>query len=317
MIIVKAYTPSDKSLWDNFVFQAKNGHFMFCRDYMEYHSDRFSDFSLMFFDYKKKLIAILPANISGNTIYSHQGLTFGGLITNINQTTSIVYEIFLALIEFLDKCNVDKIIYKRIPDFYSINPSQEDLYALFLLGARIIRRDVTVSIDLFNPLPVKKNRLGALKKGLNSQLLINEIHDLSLFWGVLEETLMQQHGAKPAHTIYEIELLKSRFPNFIKCFVAILNDEVLAGAVVYETPIVAHTQYLANTNYGKRIGALDVLLFELITNVYSSKHYFDFGTSNEADGKYLNTGLIAYKESFGSRAFVHEFYEICVHKKNI
>jgi hypothetical protein len=47
---VSSYTTADRLQWDEFVRTAKNGHFMFLRDYMEYHADRFPDSSLMFHD---------------------------------------------------------------------------------------------------------------------------------------------------------------------------------------------------------------------------------------------------------------------------
>ena len=46
---------------------------------MEYHKERFEDFSLLVFD-KVKLVAVLPANRVDNKVYSHQGLTYGGLV---------------------------------------------------------------------------------------------------------------------------------------------------------------------------------------------------------------------------------------------
>ena len=77
MITIRRYTSIDKPLWDGFVALSKNATFLHYRDYMDYHSDRFHDFSLMAFD-GGRLLALLPANLSGDTLYSHQGLTFGG-----------------------------------------------------------------------------------------------------------------------------------------------------------------------------------------------------------------------------------------------
>ena len=41
------YNSTNKAIWDKFVTDAKNGHIMFLRDYMDYHSERFRDHSLM------------------------------------------------------------------------------------------------------------------------------------------------------------------------------------------------------------------------------------------------------------------------------
>ena len=79
MQIIK-YEKKQKLVWDNFVTKAKNGHFFFYRDYMEYHSDRFHDFSLIIYNDKGNIMALLPASIDGDTVISHGGLTFGGFM---------------------------------------------------------------------------------------------------------------------------------------------------------------------------------------------------------------------------------------------
>ena len=76
---VKKYTENDYAIWNDFIEHAKNATFLFHRDFMEYHKDRFEDYSLLVFD-GEKLVAVLPANKNGETLYSHQGLTYGGLV---------------------------------------------------------------------------------------------------------------------------------------------------------------------------------------------------------------------------------------------
>lgn len=312
-VSIKVYTEDDRFEWNNFVSSSRNGHFMFDRSYMEYHSDRFSDFSLMAYDQKNKLIAVLPANISGKTIYSHQGLSFGGLVISNKVGAEQVIEIFEALTKYLRvKSDVNSLVYKRIPDFYCSYPSQEDLYSLFLLGANLIRRDVSVAVDLENPLPIKEMRRRKIKKAIKHEITVNEDEEFSEFWGILAEVLEYKHGATPVHTVDEIMMLKSRFPENIRCFTARLSGKVLAGTVVFETDTVAHAQYLASNHTGRELGALDLVIAHLKDIVYSGKRYFDFGISTENDGRYLNKGLISQKEGFGARAFVHDFYEIDV-----
>ena len=310
-IVVKRYNDLSKSEWDEFVRHSKNSHFMFYRDYMDYHSDRFVDSSLMFYDKKERLIAILPANVQERKLYSHQGLTFGGLLLNIKATTEKVCELFLALTEFLkQEGDIDTIVYKRMPDFYNAYPSQEDLYALFLLNADVIRRDVSSLINISNPLPYSKLRKRTINKAKKEPIFVSEENDFSDMWLLLRQVLMVQHGTKPVHSLEEIAMLRLKFPSNIKCYTARLHDELLAGAVIYETEKVAHTQYLANSEKGRDLGALDFIVNHLIKNVYSDKKYFNFGISTEDDGLTLNKGLIAQKEGFGARAFVHDFYEI-------
>ena len=310
MIEVAKYSSEMKQIWDKFIESSKNSHFMFYRDYMEYHADRFTDYSLMFYDEKNRLIAVLPANLNERVIYSHQGLTFGGLLLNSKATTQNVYRLFLKAIDYFKKNHIDAFIYKRMPDFYNTYPSQEDLYALFLLDAKLTRRDVSVAIDLAEPYKYQEMRKRKIKKALKSDLMVSEESSLDEYWNLVTDVLSLNHNAIPVHTLKEIELLRARFPNKIKCFTARLNEELLAGTVIYENKSVVHTQYLANSDKGREIGALDLVIDHLIKKVYKEKKYFDFGISTENSGRTLNEGLIAQKEGFGARAFVHDFYEI-------
>ena len=66
---------------------------LFMRDYMDYHSERFKDNSFLFYK-NNSLVAVLPANINDSILYSHQGLTYGGLIQSYKLSTKDVLEIF-------------------------------------------------------------------------------------------------------------------------------------------------------------------------------------------------------------------------------
>src|SRR5690606_10487106 len=101
---IQKYQPTDISLWNNFVAQSKNGTFLFRRDFMDYHQDRFQDYSLLIFE-DNKLVAVFPANKVGNTIYSHQGLTYGGLVLPENVKLNEVLGILEILLEHFKKNN--------------------------------------------------------------------------------------------------------------------------------------------------------------------------------------------------------------------
>jgi acetyltransferase-like isoleucine patch superfamily enzyme len=126
---------------------------------------------------------------------------------------------------------------------------------------------------------------------------------------VLVPQLATRHGVKPAHTLEEITLLASRFPEQIKQFSAYDGDEIVAGTTIYETPTVAHGQYGAVTEKGRQIGA-EAYLFSTLIEQYKDKRFFDFGISNEKEGRVLNHGLLEWKEGFGARCYAQDFYEI-------
>src|SRR5690606_16173620 len=87
------YTPSFYNEWNDFIKNSKNGTFLFHRDFMDYHNDRFEDHSLLVFK-NEKLVAVLPANKKEGDLHSHQGLTYGGLILTEAVKLNQVVEIF-------------------------------------------------------------------------------------------------------------------------------------------------------------------------------------------------------------------------------
>ena len=144
-----------------------------------------------------------------------------------------------------------------------------------------------------------------------SALHIVEDGDLEGFWSILNDRLQDKYDTAPVHSIDEIALLKSRFPENIKLFCVTDNDgNILGGVVLFITGEVVHMQYSATTAEGRRISALDYLYEELINVRFKEKKYFDFGISVEDGGRYLNSGLIAYKERLGGRAVVYDTYII-------
>ncbi|KPH90385.1 GNAT family acetyltransferase [Pseudoalteromonas undina] len=312
MYSVKRYEKNNETIWNEFVSLAKNGHFFFHRKYLEYHEDRFLDYSLMIFDDKDSLIALLPANIAEETVYSHQGLTFGGLITKTSVKQIVVINALNAIVDFLSKQNVTRLVYKAIPSIYHIIPSDEDLYALFRVGAKLVRRDVSSSINLNNQLTYSKGRKWLVKKAKSSGAEITKVDDIKSFWKELNNVLYANHNVSAIHSLAEIEYLISSFPNNISCYATMFEGEIVSGAVIYDYKGVAHTQYLFNNEQGRNIGGLDLLIDHLVKSVYISHRFFDFGISNEQQGQYLNEGLIAQKEGFGARAISHEFYEITI-----
>ena len=80
---VQRYTASHFNEWNAFVKTAKNATFLFDRNFMDYHSDRFEDYSLLVFK-EDKLFSLLPANLKENRLISHQGLTYGSFILQEN-----------------------------------------------------------------------------------------------------------------------------------------------------------------------------------------------------------------------------------------
>jgi len=303
------YREELKPQWDNFITNSKNGVFLFYRDYMEYHADRFVDHSLMFFK-GHKLVAVMPANIKDNVLFTHGGLTFGGIVSEYGMETQLMLEIFDKLVQYCEPVGIKKIIYKAIPHIYHKAPAEEDLYVLFRHNAKLIRRDVSSTIFLKERIPFSKGRGWCIKKSKIKGLEVKRSYDFKTFMAIEEENLRKKYNVRPTHTADEIQLLASRFPENIKLFTAHKDDTMYAGVIIYESKNVAHTQYIAATDEGKKLYATDLILDFLINDKYAKKKYFDFGISTEKEGKFLNVGLITQKEEFGARAVVYDTYEL-------
>ncbi|HLA54973.1 MAG TPA: GNAT family N-acetyltransferase [Flavobacterium sp.] len=307
---IRPYKPTDYANWNAFVGKAKNATFLFHRDFMDYHSDRFSDYSLIVLD-GEKWITILPAHLNGNHVYSHFGLTYGGLVYDEKMKLSIAIDAFRCILQFLEKAGMAKLHIKMIPFIYHIKPAEELHYALFLANAALVRRDSLSVIDLSRPNPATKTRRESIRKGIKNALVIKEETNFRLFWNkILEPNLNHKHSVKPVHTIEEIENLHRSFPENIRHFNVYHNDEIVAGTTIFVSENVAHAQYVSGQENKNELGSLDYLYDYLIREVFHDKRFFDFGISNEDNGRKVNEGLIFWKESFGAGTLTQDFYEV-------
>ena len=309
MFSIERYTEQHFQLWNEFVYRAKNTSFLFDRHYMDYHSHRFTDFSLLFF-IDKRLYAILPANVEGDTLHSHQGLTYGGVIMNEHTTVSKTITLFHELNHFLHEKNIKKVIYKAIPYIFHLQPSEEDLYALWRMkDIRLVGRDVGTVIENAHINKLYRIRERGVKRAKQANIQVEETKDFAPFWQILTQNLQERYKVNPVHSLNEITLLHNRFPKNILHYIAKQENEPLAGVVLYITPQVVHVQYIAANAKGKELGALDLIFYQLITQQFQHIRYFDFGRSTEDDGTYLNESLIYQKEGFGGRAVCWDKYE--------
>ena len=244
------YSPEHASDWDAFVDNSRNGTFLFRRGYMDYHADRFADHSLMAVS-SGKLVAILPANEAEGTLWSHQGLTYGGWVYGDRMRAAMMLEVFAAMTAYLAGLGtIDKVIYKAVPRIYHRVPSDEDLYALFRNGARLIRRDIATAVVPGARLPIKSDKKNKVNKARKHGVTVRPSEDLGAFHAILGEAL-RRHDAVPVHSLAELELLMGRFPDHIRLYGAYLGDDLVAGSILFETPQVAHTQYSVSSDAGR------------------------------------------------------------------
>ena len=160
---IKKYESQDYQQWNAFLGKAKNATFLFHRDFMEYHSDRFLDASLIVLE-DEKWVAVLPANRVEDIIYSHQGLTYGGLVYDEKINCEKVEEILNNILNHLKLNKISEVRFKLILSFYNNSPCHELEYFIFKQNGVLYDRYLNLGIDYAKPLEISKSKLKHYKR---------------------------------------------------------------------------------------------------------------------------------------------------------
>lgn len=277
---------------------------------MDYHKDRFDDFSLMVFK-ENKLIALFPAHVLGSEIYSHKGLSYGGFLVSKKIRFEDYVLAFKELLKFLDNNNIKSLYLKKLPFIYHKNLAQELDYILAITQAKLHTIDSYFVIDHLQCYEPNRNRKRALKIAQKNNIIISN-NGIEFFWKhILTKNLQTKFNVNPVHSINEIKLLMTRFPEQIKFFAAIINGVIKAGVVMFLSDNVAHFQYSSGDLERNETGALDFLFYTIIKK-YVKKKYVSFGSSSIDKSLKIDRGLAYWKESFGAKLIPQDVYYINV-----
>jgi hypothetical protein len=307
-ITVSPYSAGDASVWDDLVERAANGTVLHTRRYLGYHGDRFTDRSLLVLEAGRPVAAVAAAvdPQDARCIVSHPGITYGGIVHLASFRGVAVRG---ALEACLAEWAADRVVYKPVPHVIHRVPAQDDLWALFMAGARRIRCDLSWAVDLTTPMAWTGNRRRAVSKALTAVQVTEDKTALPELWDIITAVLAERHGVQPVHSLDEMRDLLARCPQEILVHVARQQDRVIAGAVVYRVGAAWHSQYLASSPEGRESGALDaVVSFGIEAARNDGARWYDFGISNVKGA--LNEGLYFYKSSFGGGSVAQEHYEL-------
>ncbi len=308
--IVRLYQKEDFNIWNAFINQAKNATFLFHRDFMEYHSDRFLDYSLMVFD-DKKLTAVFPANKVDEVVYSHQGLTYGGLVIDNTLKGIDIENILDTIVLFCRERGCNTMIIKEFLSIYAKNPSYELNYFLIQRKAHLYRRDMNLAIDFRQPSTISKSKLKHFRRVSSLGIEYRKDNNFQLFWQeVLIPRLKEKHNTHPVHNQEEILFLHQKFPENIVQYNAYYDNEIIAGITLFIFDNVIKSQYGATTQMGEKLRALDFLFINIINTYKNQFHFFDMGTVVENDGLSFNRGLLNQKEELGCAIYNQDFYSL-------
>jgi len=308
---VVPYTKEYLDKWNEFILHSENGNFLFHRNFMEYHQDRFRDASVLVIDDKQHIKAVFPANIKDKTIYTHQGLTYGGLILQNRKHIQELIRYFYNVVVYYKNQGIEKIIYKPVPNYIAQKPCDAEHFIMNIIHADLFRVDTSFVTHLQEPIVLQERRKRSIKKAEKNPIDIQIDNRFDIFWKeILEPNLWERYQAKPVHSLDEILLLHQRFPQNILQANAYLNNKIVAGVTLFIFQNTVHCQYISSIDEGRESGAIDLLFYKLIQHYsQNNKMYFSMGTSNN-NGNDLNIGVSEYKESFDAKIYAHFHYSL-------
>jgi len=312
---VRSFAAAQSDDWDDLVHRSCNGTFLHTRRFLSYHHDRFADQSLLLHDRRGRITGVLPAAVSPEgteTIVSHPGLTYGGLVHDGSVRGASMITALQEVVAHYRQLGYRRLRYKAIPGIYHSEPADDDLYALFRLGARRDRSDLSATIDLSRRGRVSQQRVRSRKAAAAAAVSTgDDWDDIKEFWGILEANLAQRHGTSPVHSVGDIQLLQSLFPTAIMLITARVDRKLAGGTVLFAAGPVLHMQYTATTIAGRAACVTDLLMEHGIELARDGGYrYFDFGISTHSAGRVLDEDLYRFKASFGAGGATYDHYQI-------
>lgn len=309
------YQPSAAGDWDDLVAAASMGTFLHTRQFLAYHEERFEDTSVVIHDSKGRVRGVLPAAVDPGDrtrVTSHPGATFGGIVHDGSLVGGAMIEALAAVCDHYREREFERLAYAPVPFIYHRQPSADDLYALSRLGGVRARCKLSCAIDLASDARRSSRRRRGLAKALRAGVEVVEGRELiGELWPIVEKSLAARHRARPVHSERELCQLATWFPDAIDVVLARRGSQAIAGVVLFENPRVSHAQYIASSDSGYAVGALDAVFDRCLSRAAArGARYFDFGTSNRDQGRVLNDGLYQFKAQFGGGGVAYELYEL-------
>lgn len=311
----RSYTRDDEGAWDELVAESWNGTFLLTRRYLSCFADRFTDTSLVLEDGRGRLIGVFPAAVHASDpamIESHPAVGYGGVIHGRRLRGTAIIAALEAIAERYYHDGRRALRYKPVPGVYHRVPSEDDLYALFRLGAVRSRCDVASVADTSGDLQARGRRRRSLRKAERAAIEVDRGPAyLEPLWHLVSDRLAEKYQAEPLHDLPELLRVQSRFPAQVVCVAGLLGGEVVAGVVLYRTGQVDHAQYVGADDRGYRSSALDIVFRECLVDCRRhGVRYFSFGNSTLYGGRVFNETLFAFKSEFGAGVVVHECYDL-------
>lgn|SRR5690554_83150 len=292
------YEKTFKQVWDDFVDEAKNATFLFRRNFMEYHHDRFEDHSLMLW-VDGVLTALVPACKVETQLISHKGLTYGGLLVKFQCKFDLFQKLFIELLRYLKTAGFTHLEIRSLPSILGFASNDELAYLCSHFKGTCVQNMSSI-IYLKKENTISKSIYRNAKKAQKNGVIVTESDDFSTFWNeLLVPRLADRYAKSPVHSLEEIQYLRSQFPDEIVLKAAFYQGKMIAGTVLFLSKNFVKSQYIGSHSVYNKLGGIDLLHLEVLGGL--PQDYFDFGSSIEPETGEVNKGLLAWKEQYGAR----------------
>jgi hypothetical protein len=295
-----------------------NGTVFHKQRFLEYHKPGKFEFHHLMFYRGARLVAVLPGGFreQGRVYESPLGSSYGSFVTeDISADTALA--IVRSFGEYLKVRAPIDVYLTPPPVIYQPSLTQNLEFALLYGGYAYQRHYISHAIDLSHEgLPFDRfdsvarkhiRRVTRTTAGLTIEDVADKdiIRGLKEFYPILLEN-KAKFNAKPTHTLEELFRLAELLPGFMKLFLVRLNDEPVAGSLLFlandRVSLIFYHMLRYSFDHLKPI----YLLMNRVTE-WSKQQGFSFvdiGVSQDTSDDNPMTpalSLIRFKERFDSR----------------
>jgi hypothetical protein len=308
-VTVQPAVPAEAAAWNALVRTASNGHIMALWEFFHYHESRFQNVPLVF-RRGGRWLGVLPANrTTEDTLWSHQGVSFGGLIIARRTRLADVIEMWAQLRLFMQREGLRRLCYRPAPHPYHLAPREDDLYSLTQAGATIVDTKLHAMVRCHMKTPPRREWDRHVRRAATAGITVGVGRDIRAFWPHALAVL-QKHGREPVHALEDILLLQGRLPDDLLLLnAASPAGDFLAGVLVLVSPAAITVLYLGETEEGRHFGAGRLLYNHFITAPEFSGRWLDMGQWADTETRAELDSLLSFKESAGARLIQRHTWE--------
>ncbi len=320
-VAVERFQPVQAAEWQEFLGSSNNGTLFHDLRFLSYHPPGRFDTHHLVFRRDGDSVALLPAAIvreaDGRRILkSPYGASIGGCVLRVGTSAEVVLAMVEALQEYAADTHLAGIELRLGPSILARCPNDDLAFALTARGFALTRRWLCHVIALpadpaqvLAGIPTRSRRRYAryaLRQGVVPEEAGPE--RLDEFYAMLEAN-RARHGARPTHTLADLQALWAAVPERVKLFLFTLENRPIAGGLVFElNQRVAYVFYVCHDERFEQYRATSLAVAHVMEHYAAGGfRYLDLGPST-FDDLTLNRGLAEFKEELGATGFCRDTY---------